>query len=252
MLSSQTDAIVLRMHPWSETSLIGSLYTRQYGKISVIAKGARRPKGPFEAALDLLSICRVVFIAKSGDSLNILTEAKLQRRYRNTSRSLLRLNCAYYVAELLEKMTEREEGHAELFDLASDTLQLLQHLSLDARAVVLRWELQLLRMTGHLPSLRRCASCGQDTSLAEWVHFGPDAGGVLCTRCSAGLRELVRVPDAVRTFAEAYTIENWQSIPLNEYLESHQAVMRAMMVRTMTSLLDQKLKLQAYIEELGR
>ncbi len=62
MPAEQTDALVLRLIPWSETSFIASIYTREFGKLSVLAKGARRPKSPFEAALDLLSICRVVFI----------------------------------------------------------------------------------------------------------------------------------------------------------------------------------------------
>lgn len=106
MISEQTDAIVLRMHPWSETSLIGSLFTREHGKVSVVAKGARRPKSPFEAALDLLSECRVLFISKSGDSLSILTEAKLLKRFQQVDRNLQRLYSAYYLVELLEKFTE--------------------------------------------------------------------------------------------------------------------------------------------------
>ena len=122
MAVEQSDAIVLRVIPWSETSLIAHIYTRDFGKLSVLAKGARRPKSPFEAALDLLSICRVVFISKSSDALDLLTEAKLTRRFRGGSRDLLRLYAGYYVAELLERLTDKQDRQPEIFELAEDTL----------------------------------------------------------------------------------------------------------------------------------
>ena len=53
-----------------------------------LAKGARRPKGPFESALDLLSLCRIVFLRKSSDALDLLTEARLERRFRVVGRDL--------------------------------------------------------------------------------------------------------------------------------------------------------------------
>ena len=115
MAAEQTDALVLRVFPWSETSCIASVYTRNFGKLSVLAKGARRPKSPFEAALDLLSICRVVFIPKSGDALDLLTEAKLLRRFRAGAADLLRLYSGYYVAELLDRLTDKGDEQPELF-----------------------------------------------------------------------------------------------------------------------------------------
>lgn len=286
MISEQTDAIVLRMHPWSETSLIGSLYTRDYGKVSVVAKGARRPKSPFEAALDLLSVCRVLFITKSGDSLSILTEAKLLNRFRHVDRSLQRLYAAYYLAELLEKFTEqgtpdtprapkgvRQEqlpneasdtasiqkssdvcrsSQAEIFELASDTLRKLEKQDCEARAVVLRLEMQLLRLSGHLPSLNSCVHCGNGIACDRWIIYSPVSGGVLCPGCSTGGKFLMRVPPTVCDFLQRYAIHDWNSIPLDDYPRENRAAIRAMMTKTISSLLDQRLKLQPYIEELGR
>ncbi|MFM7928683.1 MAG: DNA repair protein RecO, partial [Pirellula sp.] len=83
MSLEKTDAIVLKTVEWSETSLVVTLFTRDFGKISAIAKGARRLKSPFESALDLLSLSSVVFLKKSGESLDLLTEAKLLRRFRS-------------------------------------------------------------------------------------------------------------------------------------------------------------------------
>lgn len=251
--AQQSDAIVLRMTPWSETSLIGSLYTRDFGKISVVAKGARRPKSPFEAALDLLSVCRVVFIDKSSDSLYVLTEAKLSRRFRTTGGELLRLYCAYYLVELLEKLTDQHDPQRELFDLAVDTIRQLEHSESEVRCVVLRFELQLLRLTGHLPSFRLCAQCGCEVEAKSgWLTYGPLSTGVLCNQCSTGGRQLMRIPIAVRDYVEGFADAAWQSIPVTEYVEGHRATIRAMMIKTFTCMLDQRLKLHPYLEELGR
>ena len=253
MTIHQSDAIVLRMTPWSETSLIGSLYTRDIGKVSVVAKGARRPKSPFEAALDLLSLCRVVFIEKSVDSLCVLTEAKLAKRFRTPGTDLLRLYCAYYIVELLEKLTDQHDPQPELFDLTSDSLRQLEQPSADPGDVTLRFELQLLRLTGHLPSLRICAQCGLDVdATGHWITFGPLSSGVLCVSCSAGGRMLMRIPVVVRDTMELFAVESWRSVELDNYPTSNRATLRAVMIRTLTCMLDHRLKLHPYLEELGR
>src|SRR5512143_2186053 len=98
MSSEKATAIVLRTVEFSETSLILTLFTREFGKVRGLAKGARRLKSAFESALDLLALCRIVFLRKSSDALDLLTEAKLLRRFRPAGRDLLSLYAGYYVA----------------------------------------------------------------------------------------------------------------------------------------------------------
>ena len=120
MSSEKASAIVLRVIEFSETSSIVKLFTREFGKVRGLAKGARRPKGPFESALDLLALCRIVFLRKSSDSLDLLTEAKLERWFRPPRGGLSNLYAAYFVAELLNELTDDGDPHPELFDRAID------------------------------------------------------------------------------------------------------------------------------------
>lgn len=189
-------AIVLRVIEWSETSSVVSLFTRECGKVRGLAKGARRPKGPFEAALDLLAVCRVVFIRKSSDALDLLTEAKLERRFRIAGRDLSRLYAGYYVAELLNELTDDYDPHPELFDSADRTLQALGTETPPA-PLVLRFELTALRVLGHLPSLDSCVECGNPVEAAGRVAFGPLSGGVLCAACRPGKAQVVSVSAGV-------------------------------------------------------
>ena len=159
MSLEKATAIVLRTIDWSETSSIVTLFTREFGKISGLAKGARRPKGPFESALDLLALCRIVFLRKSSDALDLLTEAKLERRFRPAQGDLSSLYAGYYVAELLGELTDEYDPHPELFDAADATLSALRTQPAVA-SLVLRFELTALRVLGHLPSLDACVECG--------------------------------------------------------------------------------------------
>ena len=256
MSLEQTDAIVLRVHPWSETSLVVNLYTRDFGKLGLLAKGARRPKSPFEAALDLLSTCRVVFISKATDALDILTEAKLQRRYRAGERDLLRLYAGYYVSELLDRFTGRGDKQPELFELSVATLEALSDSALTVGAIVLRFELQLLRCVGQLPSWDDCANCGQEMHdalvEANSVVVGLIAGGVLCGRCQAGARWMIRIPVDVWHYLKRFSDPSWREIALQDYPPMGRAPLRRLIEKYVTLVLDRQLNLHNYLEELGR
>src|SRR5208337_4343771 len=185
MPSEKASALVLRTIDFSETSLVVSLFTREFGKIGALAKGARRLKNPFESALDVLTHCRIVFLHKSSEALDLVTEAKLVRRFRPTGRNLAGLYAGYYIAELLGDLTDDNDPHPELFDLAEETLA-----ALAAGEVVHRWlarfELGALRFLGHSPALDKCAECGTRIDLTGRVAFGGIHGGVLCQGCRRG------------------------------------------------------------------
>jgi DNA repair protein RecO (recombination protein O) len=222
MSSEKTTAIILRVVDFSETSCVLTLFSRDFGKLRGMAKGARRPKGPFESAIDLLALCRIVFLRKSTDALDLLTEAKLVRRFRVAGRDLGRLLAAMYVAELLNELTDDYDPHPELFDLADQTLEAMSGrveesypMAIDSAGPaegewiarhVLRFELVALRHLGHLPSLDACAQCGKAVAATTRVAFGHLAGGVLCGQCRPGQRKVVSITsqamDALRRLAD--------------------------------------------------
>jgi DNA repair protein RecO (recombination protein O) len=190
MTTEKSSAIVLRVVEFSETSCVVTLFTESLGKIGALAKGARRPKSAFESALDLLAVCRIVFIHKSSDALDLLTEAKLERRFRAATRDLSRLYAGYYVAELLQDLTDYSDPHPDLYRVAEDTL-----VKLDGQAAVpetvLRFEARTLQLLGVLPNLEACVVCGRPVEAGGRVLFGHEAAGVLCGGCRPGQRQVV-------------------------------------------------------------
>ncbi len=251
MSSEKSLAVILRVVEFSETSCVLTLFTEHFGKISALAKGARRPKSPFESAIDVLALCRIVFIHKSSDSLDLLTEARLERRFRAATRDLSRLYAGFYVAELLDGFTDTGDPHPELFTLADQTLKGLDGEE-EVGPLILRFELRALSIVGHLPSFQQCVECGESMDNVASVSFGQLAGGVLCGSCRAGQRHVVRVArktiDCFRSFADPDD-QLWRS---QETKTTTSGETRAVIGHYISHLLGRRPRLHAYLGVLGQ
>jgi DNA repair protein RecO (recombination protein O) len=180
--AEKTDAIVIRLADFSNTSRVVTFFTRDFGKVSAIAKGGKRLKGPFDSALDLLSACRIVFLRKSSSALDILTEASLQERFRPAPGDINGYYAGCYVAELLAGLTEPYDPHSEMFDAARDVLVTLSQGG-DFRLPVLTFELRMLREIGQLPSFDECVHCGAAIESRGNHSYWMSHGGILCPNC---------------------------------------------------------------------
>jgi len=250
MSSEKATAIVIRTVEFSETSLVVTLFTRERGKIGALAKGARRLKGPFESALDLLALCRIVFLHKSSEALDLLTEAKLLRRFRTPGRELSGLYAGYYVAELLGELTDEDDPHPELFDLADQVLVALADGEPVARWVM-RFELGALRLLGHTPSLDQCVECGAPVVQTGRVAFGQLDGGVLCRACRPGKKQVVMVSAgvlrAMTQLADPDAIA-WKRMEINSRSLGE---LRGLLNHYYTHLLGRKPRMHKYLGLLG-
>ena len=185
MSIERAEGLVVRGVDWSETSRIATLFTREFGKIRVLAKGGRRLSSNFEIALDLLGVCDIVFIRKAHGGLDLLTEARVSERFSTLRKDLHSLYAGYYLAELLADGTQDYDPHPELFDVALTSLRSLTP-GVDPLPVVSRFELVWLVELGYTPRLDACASCGTDgpTAMPNGRYLvGPTAGGWLCPNC---------------------------------------------------------------------
>jgi len=177
----KTDGLIIRAVDFSETSRVVTFFTRDFGKISTLAKGAKRLKSSFDAALDLLSQCQIVFIHKSTTSLDILTEARLIDRFRASTQDVNVYYAGLYVAELLLSCTEEFDPYPRLYAAAVATLKRLP--SEDFRPQILRFELTTLAEMGLLPEFEQC-QCGRPVRNDQerwsvWIQQGV----LLCSQC---------------------------------------------------------------------
>lgn len=120
-----TEAIVLRSRKQGDTSKIVSLYTRDFGLVDVIAKGAREMKSKFGGSLEPFNCVKASFYKKEGRDLYLLSGAETALALRNLQSDLEHIEAATKVVELLLRSQNHEECHPELYALVKQTLTLM-------------------------------------------------------------------------------------------------------------------------------
>ncbi|MEO7954719.1 MAG: DNA repair protein RecO [Polaromonas sp.] len=147
---SNEPAYVLHRYDWSESSLILEVFTRQYGRVALVARGAKKPSSSFRPILLPMQLLHVAF---GGDAeIRSLKSAEWQGGHvMPTGDALL---SGYYLNELLMRLLARDDPHPALFDAYAATVQLLASQNIDTLQLALRaFELRLLRDIGLLPML---------------------------------------------------------------------------------------------------
>jgi DNA repair protein RecO (recombination protein O) len=189
----KAEAITIRLTDFSETSQIGWFYTREFGLVSALAKGAKRPRNSFEGRLDLLCHNQIVFARKRRSTLHTLTECKLRDRFMGLRAAVGRLYAGLYAAELVREMTPPEESQPGVFDLLLWALRALSN-GEDLDVTVLVFEVRLLALVGYAPLLDACAGCGQEGVTGKTVRYSAESGGILCPACRDRDPKSVGVP----------------------------------------------------------
>ena len=143
-------AFVLHRYDWSESSLILEIFTRNYGRVAVVAKGAKRPSSSFRPILLPLQRLRLSF-GGSGE-IRTLKSADWQGGHvMPTGDALL---SGFYLNELLISLLARDDPYPLLFDIYSQVIQVIASEHGEVLESVLRtFELFLLREIGLLPQL---------------------------------------------------------------------------------------------------
>jgi len=166
-------AFVLHAYPFRETSLIVESLTRNFGRVPLVAKGARRPKS---AVRGMLLAFQPLLLSWSGKGeLRTLVRAEWQGGLAPLTG--LALICGFYLNELLLKLLPRDDPHEQLFDYYRDTLGRLAESGPPA-PVLRRFELRLLRELGYALSLGRDADTGLPLREADPYCYLPERGPV--------------------------------------------------------------------------
>jgi DNA repair protein RecO (recombination protein O) len=166
-------AFVLHSYPFRETSLVVELFTRNAGRIAVVAKGARRPKS---ALRGVLLAFQPLLVSWSGKGeLQTLIRAEWHGPYHPLKG--LSLLCGFYLNELLLKLLLRHDAHEQLFETYAQTLHALGPQS-EPAGILRGFEQALLRELGYAMTLDRDIESGQPIAAEERYTYIVERGPV--------------------------------------------------------------------------
>ena len=177
-------AISLKSYWLGETSKVVVCYTRDYGKVRLVAKGARKGGGRLGAALEPMHVSGVVFYLRQGRDLSLVSQAEIERQWSELRRDVVRMAYAGVALELTDALVSEREPDPGLFDLLERTLDRVAGAPPSLLDVVLwSFELSLAAALGYAPELVCCVACGGP--LDGCVSFAARRGGVVCGNCLA-------------------------------------------------------------------
>lgn len=179
----KTEAIVLRVVPYSNSSHIVTWLTPDEGKLSTMIKGAMRPKSLFLGQYDLFYTCELLYYRKERNGLHIAKEC-----YPINTRPELRSDwrsaaCASYMSDMLQRVSFRGGHQPELYQLASLSLDSLTEQK--SQTQFMFWfELHLANLLGIKPQFDSCTRCKANILESGQTRISFSHGGLICERCS--------------------------------------------------------------------
>ena len=173
------EGIVLRRRAYAEADRILVMITREHGKISILAKGARRPKARNAAGLDLLTRSELLLVP--GRGMATLAQAR-PVGLPWPGADIVRTACGAVLAELVDATLEEGHPDPELYQLVREARERMADPEGDARLELALSSFQIAAIGGYRPELQRCAVCGEDLRDRDG-GFSPRLGGVVQADC---------------------------------------------------------------------
>jgi DNA repair protein RecO (recombination protein O) len=180
-----TDAIVLRTYNLAEADRIAVCLTRSAGLVRAVAKGARRMKSRFGAALEPFTLIRLAFYERENRDLVSISSAEILKSHFDLAAQPDASEVLAYMGELVSEFAPPHEANEKLFRMLSACVEALETAPESSRLILRYFEVWLLRLAGLWPDLRSCSDCGAQLSESFTACLDVEVNPH-CQRCSRG------------------------------------------------------------------
>lgn len=181
--SHKTTGFVLRTLNYSESDLIVTFYSHDFGKLKGIAKGAKKSKKRFVNVFEPFSLTDIIFTRKSRDMLAFIEACDIINHYHDIRQDMEKTLIASYFIELTDHFSPEGKKNEKVFELLQDFLIMLAR-EKASDAVVRFFEMRLLKLAGFEPAIDRCIVCKTPVTNGNTYYFHAGEGGIQCGACA--------------------------------------------------------------------
>jgi DNA repair protein RecO (recombination protein O) len=185
MASFETEALVLRTYNFGEADKIVVCLTRTAGLIRGVAKGCRKLKSRFGAALEPFTVARITYYQKENQDLVSLGQVEIVKSHFDLSSHAETLTGLAYMGDLVVEFSPPYEPNEKLFRMVTACLDAISESQPDLQIILRYFEVWLLKLEGFLPDIRRCGECHRAFDENVSAFMGPDLM-FRCQVCSHG------------------------------------------------------------------
>lgn len=199
MRSYSASAIVLRRIDLGEKDRILTLFTREHGKLSAVAKGSRRPGSKLAGASEPFTYSKMML--SSGRDLDVLSQAEIKESFPNVKNGIASVAHGVYLLELMNSFVDQRQPNPDIFDTLLSAMYVLES-GTDPELTARYFDIALLAILGYEPHFEACLRCGK-TPGKERVSFSPSLGGIVCAQCGSPPKDAISVPAAISSYIKA-------------------------------------------------
>lgn len=172
----KAEGIVIKTMDYGEESKIVTIFTKDHGKISLMARGAKKTRSRISSVTQIFSYGEYIFYP--GKQMGTLNQGDIQYRFIDILQDIDKTAYAAYLVELVDRLTEKSEPNSFLF---TQLLSSLEHINAgkDMEIITRVFEMKMLLISGYRPHLHSCAICGNEEGLNA---FSIRHGGLICNQ----------------------------------------------------------------------
>ncbi|WAW14175.1 DNA repair protein RecO [Peptostreptococcus equinus] len=179
MIVINTQGVVLRTMKYKENDIILTLLTRQYGKVTAIARGAQRQKSKFLAGSQLFSYN--TYTLKKQKDMFVVYQCENIKSFYNISSDFEAFSYATFIVKLVENNSIEGQTNNRLFELLVHTLFLYSEKADNKMFLLDAFILKFIDFIGYRPNVDKCSICSRNSY--EYALFSIGSGGIVCNHC---------------------------------------------------------------------
>nr|WP_279232905.1 DNA repair protein RecO [Haloimpatiens lingqiaonensis] len=176
----KTKAIILKTQDYRENDKIIWLFTEKIGKITAIARGAKKNRSKFLSST--MPFCFGEFVIYRGKSMYLINEVQIIHSFGEFLEDLEMLTYASYLNELIDIALLEEESNRELFKQIVTAYYLMKNKVGDVEILIRAFEIKLLNFTGYGLNFENCCICGKKINSSNYINLS--YGGGVCSECN--------------------------------------------------------------------
>jgi DNA repair protein RecO (recombination protein O) len=176
-----TSAIVLKTIPYGDTSVIARMFTEDQGKVTILAKGAWRPKNNAGALLEPMNHIHLQYYHKNSREIQVLKDGGFTQQFSNLRKELSKVIVGLTIVEMMDKSTLDNNPFPILYRLGWRVLEKLNDEKQNIWLVFVFFLYQLSLRLGFLPNIKKCSKCNADLISGCFDNY---TGELICVNCS--------------------------------------------------------------------
>lgn len=242
----KVEAMVLRAWDCGNGDKLLVLFSREFGKIKVMAHGAAKPASRKRGAVQPFT--RTNFLIRRGRELDTVSQCEGLETFSFLRSDLAKIGYASHLAELVDAMAPEGEANAPLYSLLLLTMRLMA--GGDPELLARAFEIRSAGLLGYQPVLEACAQCRQPAN--GRLFFSPGLGGVVCEGCRSASAETL-LPCSRGAVETMKTLQRWhpERLPQLKVDRATRNQIKTLMYNYLSYHLERELKSAAFLERLG-